>query len=212
MKAKAWSINIRAAVLFLSLTTVTFFANDRRVFLEFFTPPGDEVTQAPIKGVISAVNGRSALIIDVRPPERFRCGHILHAVNVPIDRLEADLRRFTNTPSVILYGQNQSLDLPRVRLVLKLRGMSDRAAIFEEGWDEWSSLGLPAASGPPAAAEAVEPEKIDSNKPLRHGDGGQATSITREVGLLQSMLMNDSPQKPITNVQRQAYGSNAVLR
>jgi len=92
-----------------------------------------------------------ALLIDARISELYRDGHLPGSISLPLDEADLQLATFPNaypidTPLVVYcngYGCPDSFDLA-VRL--KKRGYR-RVMVFEGGYPEWESAGLPLEKG-----------------------------------------------------------------
>ena len=84
----------------------------------------------------------SVIVIDVRPEEEYRAGHIPGARSVPISKLESYLREIPKDKEVIAYCRgpycvfsDEAVDL------LRQRGY--RARRYSEGLPDWKVSGLP---------------------------------------------------------------------
>lgn len=90
------------------------------------------------------------LFIDSRPKEAFQTGHILGAVNLPVEEYKEeealDLIFLPPEGTVVIYCDgnecNSSLELAKV---LHQKGLID-IKIFFGGWIEWMREGLPVSS------------------------------------------------------------------
>ena len=94
------------------------------------------------------VRAGEVVLLDVRPEEEYRAGHLPGAVSVPLPQLEARLAELPGNREVVAYcrGPYCLMSLDAVEL-LRARGF--RAQRLEEGVLEWRGRGLAvAASGP----------------------------------------------------------------
>lgn len=86
-------------------------------------------------------------VLDVRPAEEYRAGHIRGALSVPLPELARRLSGLPRRREVVAYcrGPYCVLAVEAVRL-LRRRGF--RAARLEAGVLDWAALGLPLEAGP----------------------------------------------------------------
>jgi rhodanese-related sulfurtransferase len=211
VKSSVWSINIRAAMLFASLTATTCLVSSREAMWRLFTLPGEAMTTASLGQVIKAITSPSTVIIDVRAPERFQFGHISNAINIPLHRLNSELSHFTNSQTLIFYGQNHSLDIPAMQASLIPTGFKDRSAVYEGGWDEWSELGLSAVGRLPLPAEEGAPKRLDDGAPgLPSKRGPGDPYVARSWFSAGYALVNRALQEPLRNVQELSNSSRQL--
>jgi rhodanese-related sulfurtransferase len=88
----------------------------------------------------------SATIIDVRPHEEFRAGHIPGALSIPVSELKRCLRDLPKRREVIAYCRGPYC-VYSLEAVTVLRKKGFRARRAEEGLPEWRLAGLPIAVG-----------------------------------------------------------------
>ena len=89
------------------------------------------------------MNREDAVVIDLREPEAFAGGHVLHARNVPAAQIEArmqDLARLKNRPFV-LYDDNGNRAAQSIAL-FKKHGV-ERVLTLAGGYAGWRAAGLP---------------------------------------------------------------------
>lgn len=88
------------------------------------------------------------VLLDVRPEEEFRSGHIPGAISVPLRELEARLGELPAGREIVAYcrGPYCLMSLDAVEL-LRARGLDARR--LEEGVLEWKGRGLTVAVGEP---------------------------------------------------------------
>lgn len=87
-----------------------------------------------------------AIILDVRPPEEFRAGHIEGALSVPVRELEGKLAELPRDKEIVAYcrGPYCVMSIDAVQL---LRAKGFRARRLEDDVFEWSLHGLPVNRG-----------------------------------------------------------------
>ncbi|HUE96442.1 MAG TPA: metalloregulator ArsR/SmtB family transcription factor [Longimicrobiaceae bacterium] len=88
------------------------------------------------------VEGGEVTLLDVRPAQEYRWGHIPGAVSVPIDELEDRLAEVPADRPVIAYCRGPYC-VYAVRAVEKLRAGGWSAERAEAGVEEWRSAGHP---------------------------------------------------------------------
>ncbi len=87
----------------------------------------------------------TVLVLDVRPEEEFRAGHIAGAVSIPLDRLAKELRRLPRSKEIVAYCRGPYCVLAD-RAVDILRAKGRQARRFTDGFPEWRAAGLPIES------------------------------------------------------------------
>jgi len=101
----------------------------------------------PLRGaeLVERLRAGTVLLLDVRPEEEFRAGHIAGAVSVPLERLGRELRRLPRDQEIVAYCRGPYCVLAD-RAVELLRAKGRPARRFAEGFPEWRAAGLPVAS------------------------------------------------------------------
>jgi rhodanese-related sulfurtransferase/DNA-binding transcriptional ArsR family regulator len=96
--------------------------------------------------LVSQVRNGEVNLLDVRPGEEYRAGHIPGALSVPLDELEQRLAELPRDGEVVAYcrGPYCVLAVEAVRL---LRRHGFNAVRLEEGVPEWRERGLPVSVG-----------------------------------------------------------------
>lgn len=96
------------------------------------------------KELVRRLARRDVVLIDVRPEEEYRSGHIAGAMSIPLARLR--LRALPKGRLVVAYCRGPYCVLaPQALAILRARGF--RARRLEDGLPEWRAAGLPIASG-----------------------------------------------------------------
>jgi rhodanese-related sulfurtransferase len=101
----------------------------------------------------SAVQSRSALILDARPSPFFVRGHVPGAFNLERDDFAHDYRRLSGVlknagdkPIMVYCSGGACHDSRLVANALVTLGFSN-VRVFTGGWEEWSATGLPVSKG-----------------------------------------------------------------
>jgi rhodanese-related sulfurtransferase len=106
----------------------------------------DELEPVGRKELLERVARGEVVVLDVRPVEEYRAGHIPGAVSIPVAELEARLGELPVGVDVVAYCRGPYCVFARdaVRL-LRERGRS--ACRLVDGLPEWRLAGLPVATG-----------------------------------------------------------------
>jgi rhodanese-related sulfurtransferase/predicted transcriptional regulator len=84
----------------------------------------------------------TALVLDVRPFDEYRAGHVPGALSVPVDQLERRLRELPPDKEIVAYCRGPYCVLAfRAVEILRARGRAARRLV--EGFPEWRAAGLP---------------------------------------------------------------------
>jgi len=101
----------------------------------------------------SAVESKSALILDARPSLFFEQGHVPGALNLARDDFARDYRHLslslkaaTDKPIIVYCSGGECHDSRLVANALLTLGFT-KVSVFTGGWDAWSAAGLPASTG-----------------------------------------------------------------
>jgi rhodanese-related sulfurtransferase len=92
--------------------------------------------------LLTKVREGAVMVLDVRPTEEFRAGHLPGAISLPLKELEKRLSELPRNREVVAYcrGPYCVLSIEAVEM-LKARGYS--AFRLEEGISDWQARGLP---------------------------------------------------------------------
>ena len=101
----------------------------------------------------TAVENKTALILDARPSDFFERGHVPGALNLSRDDFAHDYRRLSPTlkaaaakPIIVYCSGGACHDSRLVASALLSLGFSD-VRVYTGGWDDWSAANLPQATG-----------------------------------------------------------------
>ena len=85
-------------------------------------------------------------VLDVRPAEEFRAGHLPRALSVPLDDLEARMKDLPKDREIVAYCRGPYCVMA-VEAVARLRKRGFRAVRLEIGVVDWQAQGLPVEHG-----------------------------------------------------------------
>jgi len=96
-----------------------------------------ELQQRMKKGLVT--------LLDVRPEDEFRLGHVVGAVSVPLSKLKSWLSR-AGKKEIIAYCRGPYCVMS-FEAVAELRAKGFKARRLEDGFPEWKAAGLPVKTG-----------------------------------------------------------------
>lgn len=102
----------------------------------------DDLEPIAAKELLGRVRKGLVTVIDVRPPEEFRAGHVAGAINVPLSQLESRLGKLPKSREIVAYCRGPYCVLA-FEAVARLRAKGYRATRLETGFPEWKVAGLP---------------------------------------------------------------------
>ncbi len=92
--------------------------------------------------ILERARSGTVLVLDVRPPDEYRAGHIPGAVSVPVDELERRIGELPPDKEIVAYCRGPYCVLA-FRAVEILRQHGHQARRLVEGFPEWRAAGLP---------------------------------------------------------------------
>jgi rhodanese-related sulfurtransferase len=104
----------------------------------------DELEPVPAKELLARARKGLVTVLDVRPPEEYRAGHVPGAVNIPLHDLQKRLKELPRRREVIAYCRGPYC-LMSYEAVALLRSKGRKARRLEAGLPEWREAGLPIA-------------------------------------------------------------------
>jgi ArsR family transcriptional regulator len=114
-----------------------------RVMASYFRAR-DEFEPVSRKELLERLRCGTATVLDVRPEDEFRQGHVAGAVNIPLSQLERRLAELPVDREVVAYCRGPWCVLSfEAVAVLRQRGYQVRR--LEDGFPEWKVAGLPVA-------------------------------------------------------------------
>lgn len=106
----------------------------------------DQLEAVPLKELRRMVREGDVTVVDVRPAEEFRAGHIPGALSVPVPELKRQLREIPRDREVIAYCRGRYC-VYSLEAVTLLRKHGYRARRAEEGLPDWKAAGLAVQTG-----------------------------------------------------------------
>lgn len=126
-----WELWLLFFVLLLALATLEF--RDRIRGIRALSP----------QQVTHLINRENAAILDVRDSNSFAKGHIINAINIPLDDLNDKIKKidqYKSKPVIITYGSNQSVSF--AASILLKQGFNQIASL-KGGMSSWINANFP---------------------------------------------------------------------
>ncbi len=117
------------------------FAEIDRILRTYFQAR-DELEPVGRDDLLDRARAGEVIVLDVRPPEEFRAGHIPGAVSVPVEELERRIAEIPQDKEVIAYCRGPSCVMAH-QAVQKLRSHGRLARRLIDGFPEWRAAGFP---------------------------------------------------------------------
>jgi rhodanese-related sulfurtransferase/DNA-binding transcriptional ArsR family regulator len=119
---------------------------DVQQMVQLYMDQRDQLDPVTSKELQKLMKDGSVVVVDVRPEEEFRAGHIPGALSIPVPELKRRMREIPKNREVIAYcrGQYCVYSLDAVTL-LRQNGYKARRAA--EGLPDWRVTGLPVETG-----------------------------------------------------------------
>lgn len=102
----------------------------------------DELEPVPREELLRRVRGGRTLVIDVRPRDEYRAGHVTGALSVPLDELDKRLAELPARKEIVAYCRGPYCVMA-YEAVTRLRARGRRARRLADGFPEWRAAGLP---------------------------------------------------------------------
>jgi rhodanese-related sulfurtransferase len=110
--------------------------------VEIYLKDRDALEAVGATTLMERISDRNVVVLDVRPGEEYRAGHIPGALSVPVDALQAALQTLPKDKEIIAYcrGPYCVFSDEAVRI---LSAQGYRASRLTEGFPEWRAAGYP---------------------------------------------------------------------
>lgn len=107
-----------------------------------FLEQGDTLKPTSMEELWERIQTRQVTVIDVRPPEEYRQGHIPGAISVPLTEIRSRLDSIPRDRQAVAYcrGPYCVLSLQAIQI---LRGAGFKVTRMREGIPEWKQAGFP---------------------------------------------------------------------
>ncbi|MBU2602578.1 MAG: metalloregulator ArsR/SmtB family transcription factor [Actinobacteria bacterium] len=92
--------------------------------------------------LVERIKSGEVTVLDVRPQEEYRAGHIPGALSVPLDQLDRRMATLPRDRPVVVYCRGPYCVLA-IEAVERLRRCGYQAVRFDEGIPDWRARGLP---------------------------------------------------------------------
>jgi rhodanese-related sulfurtransferase len=102
----------------------------------------DELEPVPREELLRRVRAGRAVVIDVRPREEYRVGHIPGALSIPLKELDTRLGELPARKEIVAYCRGPYCVMA-YEAVARLRARGRRARRLTDGFPEWRASGLP---------------------------------------------------------------------
>ena len=102
----------------------------------------DELEPLPREELLRRIRGGRAVVIDVRPREEYRAGHIPGALSIPLGELDKRLSELPARKEIVAYCRGPYCVMA-YEAVARLRARGRRARRLTDGFPEWRASGLP---------------------------------------------------------------------
>jgi rhodanese-related sulfurtransferase len=119
--------------------SVSQLADVERAVREYL---GDDVGAVGRDELIARLRKGDVVLVDVRPAEEFKAGHITGARSIPIDELEHRLAELPADREVVAYCRGPFCAYAH-DAVRRLQAAGRQARRLQEGWPEWRLASQP---------------------------------------------------------------------
>jgi rhodanese-related sulfurtransferase len=134
-------------------------AEVRDVAREFFTDR-EQLSPLDRRELLARARKGDVIVLDVRPEDEYRAGHLPFARSVPVDELERKLSSLPRNREIVAYCRGPYC-VWAYEAVSLLRRKGYRATRFEDGVAEWRTAGLPLEQ---KSGETSERPRTGSNR------------------------------------------------
>jgi rhodanese-related sulfurtransferase len=110
--------------------------------VEAYLVDRDALEAVESSDLLERLRDGSVVVLDVRPEEEYRAGHISGALSVPVDALEAALKTLPRDREVVAYCRSPYCVFSD-EAVAFLRARGYRARRLRQGLPDWRAAGMP---------------------------------------------------------------------
>ena len=112
------------------------------LIVQTFLKNRDSLEPVDAEELLARLQDESAIILDVRPEEEYRAGHIPSARSVPVERLEAYLEEIPKDREIVAYCRGPYCVFSDEAVAL-LRSRGYQARRLAQGLPDWRAAGMP---------------------------------------------------------------------
>jgi rhodanese-related sulfurtransferase len=123
---------------------------DIRHVVETYLTDRDSLRPISCEELRRRLKDRSVVLLDARPEEEYKAGHVPGARSIPVKDLKARLKELPKTAEIVAYCRGPYCVFADEAVAL-LKSHGRRAARLETGFPDWKALGLPVEVGSPVA-------------------------------------------------------------
>jgi rhodanese-related sulfurtransferase len=102
----------------------------------------DELEPIPREELLRRARDGRTVVVDVRPVEEYRAGHIAGAVSIPVGEIEKRLKQLPARKEIVAYCRGPFCVMA-FDAVARLRNRGRQARRLVDGFPEWRAAGLP---------------------------------------------------------------------
>jgi rhodanese-related sulfurtransferase len=113
--------------------------------VETYLEDRDALEAVDVMELMERLSDGSVVVLDVRPEEEYRAGHIPGAHSVPVEKLEAYLEEIPKNQEVVAYCRGPYCVFSDEAVAL-LSSRGYRAKRLAEGLPDWRAAGMPVES------------------------------------------------------------------
>src|SRR5215218_5290581 len=113
--------------------------------VEAYLKDRDALEAVDATELMERLSDGSVVVLDVRPEEEYRAGHIPGAISVPVDTLEAALQTLPRDREIVAYCRGPYCVFSDEAVAL-LRARGYRARRLQQGLPDWRAAGYPIES------------------------------------------------------------------
>ena len=116
------------------------------LIVQTFLKDRDSLEAVDAEELLARLQDERVVILDVRPEEEYRAGHIPSARSVPVERLEAYLEEIPKDREIVAYCRGPYCVFSDEAVAL-LRSRGYQARRLAQGLPDWRAAGMPVERG-----------------------------------------------------------------
>jgi rhodanese-related sulfurtransferase len=116
--------------------------NEVQKVVKDFREKKNTMESVTIDELLKKLNVSNIILLDIRPEEEYRAGHIPKAISMPIEQLASRLKDVPKNKQVIAYCRGQFCVFADEAVQFLLKNKV-KAVRLDEGFPEWKLKGLP---------------------------------------------------------------------